>query len=298
MEPKTNQEDQQSAATQPVVPTEPQVPVVPQAPAATKPVEPLPDVASQRAKEQFDKLLESNRRLYQANELLRQEMDQKRTNQQVFDPLRNPAQQQEVDFVEVNPLTGDRYIDEKRLKARLEDATSKVSKLETAMQSYVRASETREAERQNREAYAVYPELDPYSGKFDSDFNKSVRGTLMDAFQNPQDYGGRPFSFREAADYAKGRFGKVSQPTQTQQQQQQADAQAQAAAADAQKRKEQAGAQAQSQPGNQARTSETDEQELKSLIYKTRYLNDDAALAERIKHTEHILPLGAREAKS
>ena len=302
---ENNQGGQQPAAQPvPVAPTEPQAPAAPAQPAApvtTKPVDPLPDAASDRAKQQFEKLLESNRRLYQTNELLRNELEQRRTTQQVFDPLQNqPRQQQQSndDFVEVNPLTGERYIDEQRLKQRLQDATSKVSKLETAMQSYMKAAETREVERQNKEAFAVHPELDPYNQKFNPDFNKQVRGILIDAFNNPDDYGGRPLSFREAADYVKTQLGQATQQGSQTAQQQQAEAQQQQQAAEAQQRKEQASAQAPQQPGQQARTSATDEAELEDLRYKTRYLNDDTALARRIMHTEHILPKDAQEVEA
>lgn len=285
------QQQQAQAQTQ-----QPQVP--------TKPVDPLPDQSSDRAKEQFEKLLESNRRLFETNELLRNQLEGRQQSQQVFDPLRQqqaPRQQGQAtmeDFVEVNPVTGERYIDENRLKSRLSELNQKASKLETAMQSYMRAAEGRESERQNKEAFAAHPELDPYSQNFDQDFNKQVRGILIDAFNNPNDYGGRPLSFREAADYVRGQLGKVTQKAQASEQQQQAEVQQQQQAAEAQAKKEQASTQATSQPGNQARTSVDDEQELAELRHRTRYLNDDQALAERIKHTEHILTADAQQRES
>jgi len=259
----------------------------PQAPApvaAPKPVAPLPEAAPDRTKEQFEKLLESNRRLYQTNELLRNQLERPSAQAQ------GQAQKSVVDdFIEVNPLTGEKYIDENRLKSQLGTLQEKAQRLEQQMQSYVSATETRESQRQAREATSVHPELDPNSDKFDLDFNKQVRGILIDAINNPNDYNGRSLTLREAADYVKGQLGKVSQQAQTSVQQQQAEAQQQQLAAEAQARKEQASTQATSQTGNQARASVSDEQELNDLRYRTRFNHDDDALARRIMHTEHIL---------
>ena len=70
---------------------------------------------------------------------------------------------------------------------------------------------------------------------------------------------------------------------------------AEAAAAAAQASKEQGSAQAVSQPRAQVQQSAEADEALENLRYRVRYLNDDAALAERIMHTEHILPRDATE---
>lgn len=257
-----------------------------------KPVEDLPAETRERTREQFEKLLESNRRLYEANELLRHEMEQRRTTNQVFDPIQSvpPQQQRPVnqevnpsDFVERDPITGESYINEQRLRARLEEIQQRADRAEQAIQSYVKSAEEREIERQNKEAFAQYPELEPGAKNFDGSFHKQVRGILADSMFNPDEYGGRPLSFKEAAD-----FVRAQNPKQTQQVDEKAQVDAQAKTKAARELKEQVSNQAVSQPRAQRELS--DDEELDNLRYRTRYQNDDEALALRIMHTEHILP--------
>ena len=61
----------------------------------------------------------------------------------------------------------------------------------------------KEAERQEQEAYATYPELNPNSKNVDKGFFRKTRAVLMDSIINPQDYGGKPLTLKQAADFVK-----------------------------------------------------------------------------------------------
>ena len=272
---------------QPVAPAAPE-PVAPaQAAAPVQPAMPeLPVSVPDRTKDQFDKLLESNRRLFETNAMLNQELEQTRTIRQQPSVPSQPAQSVNPDdFVEMDPVTGDRVINEKRLKSKLDELQEKALRAEQAIQSYTKQAEEREIDRQERETFAVHPELnyrDP--SNFDAEFNRLVRATLTDSFYAKDEYGGRPLTFKAAADLVRTKFPKpvaavVAPVVDTT-----------AASNAAQQAKEQSSAQPTSQNRNQATQSSSDEDKLAELRYRTRYQNDDKALAERIMHTEHILP--------
>lgn len=253
-------------------------PVVAQQPAPVA----LPENAPNRTREQFEKLVESNRRLYEDKVQLERELASRRTPN--YGAPQNPVPQVNPnDFVEQDPITGDKFINEQKLRARLEEVTSKATRLEQQVQGYVKTAEDREIDRQEKETYRAHPELNPNSKQFDAAFNRNVRSILTDSFYNQEEYGGQPLSFKEAADFVRTQFPKqnsqpVAEPATTEAQK------AQQAAAQAQK--EQGSAQAVSQPRGQAAIS--DDEELENLRYRTRYLNDDWALARRIVNTDHV----------
>lgn len=275
-----------SAGQAPVAPAVAPVaePVV-QQPVAPQPAPaPLPENAPNRTREQFEKLVESNRRLYEDKLQLERELASRRAPE--ANPFGTPQRQvQQVnpnDFVETDPITGDKFINEQRLRARLEEVTNKASQLEKTLQGYVKTAEEREIDRQEKETYRAHPELNPNSKTFDPVFNRNVRSILTDSFYNQEEYGGQPLSFKEAADFVKTQFQPKTAQVDTQAQaeatkQQQAAAQAQ---------KEQGSAQAVSQPRGNAAIS--DDEQLENLRYRTRYLNDDWALAQRIVNTDHV----------
>lgn len=271
-----------SAGQAPVAPEVAPVaePVAPQPVVAQQPAPaPLPENAPNRTREQFEKLVESNRRLYEDKLQLERELAARRTPDYGA-PQRQPQQVNPNDFVETDPITGDKFINEQRLRARLEEVTNKASQLEKTLQGYVKTAEEREIDRQEKETYRAHPELNPNSKTFDPVFNRNVRSILTDSFYNQEEYGGQPLSFKEAADFVKAQFQPKQADTQAQTEatkQQQAAAQAQ---------KEQGSAQAVSQPRGQAAIS--DDEQLENLRYRTRYLNDDWALAQRIVNTDHV----------
>lgn len=260
----------------------PQTVVAPQ----PAPVTSLPENAPNRTREQFEKLVESNRRLYEDKLQLERELAARRAPDYGTPQRQSTQQVNPNDFVEIDPLTGDKFINEQRLRSKLEEVNSKTQQLEQVVNSYVKSAEEREIDRQEKETYSAHPELNPNSQTFDPVFNRNVRSILTDSFYNQEEYGGRPLSFKEAADFVKAQFQPKQVAQATAEQQAQIDAQVAQQSAAAQAQKEQGSAQAVSQPRGQAAI--TDDEQLENLRYRTRYLNDDWALAQRIVNTDHV----------
>lgn len=183
----------------------PMVPVTPPAQGAQ-----LPTGTSERTTEQFDKIKESNKRLYEANQILQQELARKAQVEQQFAAMQQPAapqQQPQVEqFVTVDPLTGEQYVDEDRLKKAIDTANSRATRAESAVQSYIQQQQVREEQRQTEEAFQSHPQLNPQSEQFDGELSRRTRAFLLDSMMNPADYRGRPLTFREAGDLAKGQL--------------------------------------------------------------------------------------------
>ncbi len=261
----------QQQPVQPVV--QPQVPAQPAD---------LGNDARDKTREQFEKLLESNRRLFEENEQYKKSMDARRNSNRVFEPIQQPktpqasSQINPQDFVEIDPVTGESYLNDAKLRQQISDINQKASRAEEIIQSYIQTSEQREIEKQNKEAYAAHPELDPSGQKFDADFNKQVRGVLIDSMYNMEDYGGRPLSFKEAGDMVRSKYS-VFQPkaTDTPKEEPKGD----------DGMKQQAAAQAQSQP-QQAREAMADTEEMRELRVRTR-MGDQNALARRLMNIPH-----------
>jgi len=266
--------------------------------AKTEEKQPTLQTDNQRTHEQFDKLLDSNKRLYEANELLRQQLTQRALANEQFAPIQQPPIQQRpaqqvnaADFVEVDPVSGEKYIDDKKLQAKIEEVNSRASKAEAAVNKYIQTNEQREIDRQNKEAFSEYPELNPSGESFDMKFHNQTRALIYDSLINPQDYGGRPLSFREAADFVKG-GGNVSDNNEKNQQASASTKPGEQTAAETEPSgedvKQQAAAFA---AGEQPVTREAlaGSEELSRLQQATR-LGNTEALARRIANTEHIKP--------
>lgn len=273
-------------------------------PVAQAPIaEPTPAVAqpegmSNRTQENIDKLLESNQRLYQANELLREAMTQRNQPNQQFaqqqqQQTQTPAQQtaaQISDFIERDPKTGEQYINETKLRSTMSDIQQRAARAEETASNYARIVEQREKERQNSEAFTAYPDLNPRSTAFDARFSNQTRALITDSMLNPHDYNGRPLTFREAADFIRETTGK---PVSQQPVAAPVAASAQPAAATIapvapttnQINKEQASLSATPQPVQQQ--SDIAQEDLARLQKSTR-MGDDEALAARLIHTDHI----------
>lgn len=248
------------------------------------PVAPTPDESmSNRTKEQFDKLLESNKRLFEANEALRQEMSQRAQAPQPQpqpQPQAVPQQVDARDFIERDPVTGEQYINETKMRARMQEIEERARRAEDRVNKFVQSAEQRETERQHREAFSAYPELEPGSEKFDANFHKQVRGVLTDSMFNPSEYG-KVLSFKEAADWLKG----ISTPANTTAPETESNAGSTESATNASTaKKEQGSAQVQSAPQNAPQ--QTSSEELMQLREATR-LGSDEALAMRLVATEH-----------
>lgn len=242
---------------------------------------PLPQEAKEKTREQFEKLLESNRRLFEANERLRKEMEARSTSNKTFEPIQNVPQQPQQkanDFVEVDPVTGDKYINDAKLQSRIDELSQRASRAEQAVQSYIKTTEQKEIERQNKEAFAAYPELNPNAKEtFDEAFHKQVRGLIFDSMYNPDDYGGRPLGFKEAADVVSGQMIRKTKKEEKKE--------AAKGTTPTQDQKADASADLTSTPQNAPQP--TNDAETERLRMATRY-GDDAALAKRLLATEHI----------
>lgn len=249
-----------------------------------------------RTQGQFDKLIDSNKRLYEANDLLRQQLTQRALANEQFAPMQQQpvqgvAKQVNVaDFVEVNPETGERFIDDKKLQSRIEELNSKASNAEKAVRQYIQTSEQREIDRQNEEAFKAYPELNPSGEKFDTKFHNQTRALIYDSLINPQDYGGKPLSFKKAAEFAKGN-SNMSDSEKNQQASASKDKPGEQTVAANNPSGEDAKQQAAvSVAGEQPddRVGLAGSEELVKLQQATRY-GDTEALARRIANTEHVL---------
>lgn len=215
---------QQAVATQGVPAQAPAqaAPVAPApvyAPTPVAPVQPapvqaeLPQGTSQRTAEQFDKLIDSNHRLNEAYQLLQQQLAQKAQMEQqyarpqqpvtpVVQPVAQPQQQDP--FVEVDPYTGEQTVRVDKLKQALDESTQRAVRTEQALQTYIEQQRKEEENRQTNEAYRAHPELNPANAdKYNPDFIVRTRRILVDSVMSPQDYGGRPYTFKEAADIAR-----------------------------------------------------------------------------------------------
>lgn len=283
----------QAQPAQPAQPVQPAQPA-PAAQATPQPTPAAPTEQADRTKEQFDKLLESNRRLFEANELLRQEMQRRSVVNQTFAPVNQPTPQpaqtqvNPEDFYEIDPDSGEKYINEQKLKARLDEVNERATRAEQSVQSYIRSTEEKESVRQNQEAFSSYPELNPSNEKFDLEFHKQTRALIYDSLINPQDYGGRPLEFKEAADRAKSRG--VSATIMNQSEVVDNPTVPQPAASD-ESQKEQASLQANAQPSAQAVSSISQEASLEELRRKTRESSGEEgiwAVAQRLQNVDHV----------
>lgn len=275
---------QQPAAPAPVMDAPPQAPQ----PQAQVPAQAPQDGLRDKTREQFEKLLDSNRRLFEENERMKKQIDARTQSSQVFAPVQTPPtaprqvpQVNAADFVEYDPVTGEKFINETKLNQKIATLEQQASQANQAVQSYIKTSEQREVERQNREAFTAHPELDPNAKTFDAGFSRQVRGILFDSMYNAEDYGGRPLSFKEAADFVRTQYPRqqaapAAQPTAEQQQK----------AEEGRDLKEQSTAHVQSQPQNAP--APTFDEDLMRMRRRTQ-LGDTEALARRIINTDHIL---------
>jgi len=216
------------AKTAPAVPATPAAPAVSATPAPAAPSKPTINTENKRTTEQFDKLLDSNKELMEANKsLLDAQQRREEANEQVS-PLNQPPVQSQAqdkvnpeDFVEIDPVTGQKFINEIKLKDKIEALNTQATNAQRAVQSYIKTSEAKDIDRQNRETFSTYPELNPQSDTHDKEFHRQVRSVLIDSMTSPEDYGGRPMHFKEAADYVKNAQSSkevktdVTEPTTT-----------------------------------------------------------------------------------
>lgn len=241
-----------------------------------------PEMAD-RTKEQFEKLTSSNQALNQEKERLQAELNALRAQQA---PVQEPqptvreniqqAQDSGIDptaYVEIDPNTGERFVNEKKLNQVISELQSRTVKAEQTINNYVKTSEDRRIQQQKEEAFSAHPELEPGSDKFDQRFYQKVRATLRDSMFNAGEYG-KVFSLKEAADFVKAESAGTQDSGKSQDKQEQGNPKAEA------------GANTPSQPQNAPRPTNSDE--LKALRLATRK-GDVNALAHRLLATDHVL---------
>lgn len=148
----------------------------------------LPENATDRTKEQFDKLTNSNKQL-------KAQLDKLQADIASQPPVvgYNVPQPKAEEFV--NPATGEVDID--KLNQGLAEANRQ------ARQARSEVQRVRE-EAQEKEAYATYPQLKPETKGFDKELYRQTRAMLLDSMINPQDYEGEALTMKEAADKATG----------------------------------------------------------------------------------------------
>lgn len=295
------------------VPTQqPQVPAnqtpapaqqVPAQPAAQP--QPRIETENPRTNEQFDKLIDSNKRLHEANEQMREQM------QELTKTIQSPQVPETVnpaDFVAKDPVTGEQWVDGPKLQNAINELEARAKKAEESVEQFVKSSEEREVRRQEQEAMAAHPEMNPANKDlYNQNFVKQARGLVLDSVMYTQDYGGKPLSFKEAADLIKS----GSQPSQTapieQQPGQPVEGQPQGGQpAQVPVQGQQPAAPAPANPAQQAKANATaqnmpsapqnaptptDSAELEVLRDATRHgERSNEAIAARLANIDHIIP--------
>ncbi len=154
----------------------------------------LPEGVSERTKEQFNKLTE-------ANKALKEELAKKEKFEPIFDSMRPQAPQQgltqgQLDQVtDIDPATGNKFINEEKLNEFLTNSTQKAEAAVAQVNRFIE-------DQQTREAFTAIPQLNPQDSKFDPDIHKATRAYILDSMMNPQDYNGRQLTYKEAGERA------------------------------------------------------------------------------------------------
>lgn len=243
-------------------------------------------VQSDRTREQFEKLLESNRRLSEQNQQMQSEFRQamQGATQQPANQNNRQEQPNAWDFYTSDPQTGETVLDQNKFENHMKQITTQAKKAEETVESYIKSVERREIDRQNKEAYSNYPELNPENtDKFDKEFYRQTRGILTDSMMNADEYGGNPLSFKEAADLVKS-FRTPEQVKADSQKKQEGPTDAEVAR-DAARSGGNSAAPTQSQ-----RTQVADE-DLERLRYDTRRGGErgNMAIAQRLANIDHVI---------
>lgn len=200
-----------AAPAQPVVnvPSEPQQLAQQLSQVAPTPAIPnafeLPQGVSERTKENFDRLTDSNRKLLEANQILETELSRRSLSERQMAPIsqQQPQQPDVTQFVEVDSITGEKYVNEQKLQQAIVQANDRASRAEQQVRSYIETQQQKEIRKQEDETYMAYPQLNPSNVQgYDKELEVMTRAYALDSMMNPKDYGNRTLSFKEAADMA------------------------------------------------------------------------------------------------
>jgi len=165
----------------------------------------LPDSAKERTKAEFEKLQDK----------LREERTRREYLETVFNSMQSkPKEQKPEENPEpmYDPQTGllnERYLTEVDRRAR--EAEERARRAEESIKGYEQQKVRDYDEIQRRDAFTAYPQLNPKEKNFDRELHVATRRVLLDSMANPDDYGGKEISFKEAADIASKSLPKALQ---------------------------------------------------------------------------------------
>ena len=144
----------------------------------------LPESASERTKTEFEKLRND----------LREERSRREAAESAFRTLQpkevapEPIYDPDTGFVDPAVLT--------ETQRRAIEAEKRATKAEEAVSQF-------RQEQEAREAYIAYPEANPDAKEYDPKLKNLAAGVILQSMLNPQDFGGKQFSLKEAYDYLK-----------------------------------------------------------------------------------------------
>lgn len=186
--------------TPPVAPVEPVAEPQTQVPVQSEPQSELPEDVSERTRQQFERLT------YQ----LRQEREKRQRLEQTFQPMQ-PVTQAQVQPI-YDPSTG--LLNENvftQTQQQAIEARQAAKKLELELAKLKEEKQQDIWDRERVLAYMSHPELDPSDKKsFNKEFVVETRKILTDSMVNPQDYGNKQLSYKEAADLAKAKVSPAA----------------------------------------------------------------------------------------
>ena len=164
----------------------------------------LPDSASERTKREFEKLKND----------LREERQKRLYAEAVFQGI----QKKQVEKQEVpqpvpvyDPQTG--LLNEQALTETQQRAMSAEQRAQILEQKFQALEEERKAEAQRieeQEAFNAHPELNPESKTFDQTLHNITSSLMLKSMLEPDKFGGKQLSFKEAGDTAKQWITKVA----------------------------------------------------------------------------------------
>ena len=151
----------------------------------------LPDEAKERTRQEFDKL--------------RDKLREERSKREYYQSILGSQKKEEAPKMQpiYDPETG--LLNEQALSERdklLFETQERAKRAEESIGGYL-------VEQENREMFAAHPELNPKDKAFDKKLHALTRSIALDSMLNPDDYGGRQLTGKEAADVAKQFSGKT-----------------------------------------------------------------------------------------
>jgi len=154
----------------------------------------LPEDATDRTKEQFAKLTEKNRELALKLEQLEKVSNVEEPKLSALERLRGQPQAiapqaptaEEVEEPEESLADENGYLDEARLKKGLDsskrkaqEAEEKARKAQEAADAAMRRIEEYEVNSETKRVHSIFPEIDPYSEKFDPKLRDQVSKDML-----------------------------------------------------------------------------------------------------------------------